>query len=103
MINNLVFMIVFMIVFMFSLGSNFYLINQNSKLKYLTKINNEKINLQNETIKQMSLDSEKYKCSLDDLENYTKEKYKKIKYSKDDESCEAKLKDIEASLHIFNN
>lgn len=82
------------------------LVKDNAKLEQRLTIAAHTIETQNKAIEQIKLDSEKYHCSIDDMNNYTRDKYSKvIRETEEHESgsCEAKLESLEKALLIFNS
>lgn len=82
-------------------GSCAYLLNKNAELSTLNKINNAIVESQTQAIEQMALESEKYHCDLESMNEYTRAKYSAVITEHKNESCEAKLKEFEKALHIY--
>lgn len=78
------------------------LIHKNAELEQRLAINDSIVESQNKAIEQIIIDSEKYACSLDAMEDFTKSKYERVKHEHEYESCEAKLKAFEEALHIYS-
>lgn len=82
-------------------SSNAYLLSKNAELKTLAKINDAVVESQNAAIEQIIIDTEKYHCDLESMNDYAKSKYEKVIHDHEDESCEAKLTELEKALNIF--
>ncbi|WP_110558446.1 hypothetical protein [Helicobacter cinaedi] len=96
------YLIVFLSIIIFTLGGSCaYLLNKNAELKTLNQINSAVVEHQTKAIEQMALESEKYHCDLESMNDYTREKYSKVVTEHKDESCESKLKAFEEALHIY--
>lgn len=78
------------------------LVRDNAKLEQRLAINEKVVEEQNKAIQQLALDSEEYHCSLEDMNNYTRNKYDRVIHEHEDETCEAKLESLEKAFHIFN-
>lgn len=78
------------------------LIHKNAELEQRLVINDAIVESQNKAIEQIIIDSEKYACSLDAMEDFTKSKYERVSHEHENESCEAKLKAFEEALHIYS-
>lgn len=78
-----------------------YLASENSKLKTLAQINNAVVESQNAAIEQIIIDTEKYHCDLDSMNDYARAKYDKVIHEHENETCEAKLAELEKALSIF--
>lgn len=84
-------------------GECAYLLSKNAELKTLSEINNALLDSQTQAIEEMELESQKYHCDLESMNEYTKEKYSTIIIEHKDESCESKLKAFEKALNIYES
>lgn len=82
-------------------GGNAYLLTQNSRLKTERLYLEGAVLAQNDAIKNMALESEKYRCSIDDMNKYTENKYKKALQGHERDTCEGKLKSLNAMFQAF--
>lgn len=93
---------IFLGLIIFTLGGSCaYLLNKNAELKMLNQINNAIVDSQTKAIEQMALESEKYHCDLESMNDYTRAKYSAVITEHKDESCESKLKEFEKALNIY--
>lgn len=86
-------------------GLIFVVINlatEKTELKHKLLDTQATLQLQNEKIQQMELDSKKYHCDIDSLNQYTKDKYKNIKDSSELKTCDEKIAEFEKMLGIYN-
>lgn len=79
-----------------------HLASAKAKLEYALNDTKAELQLQNDQIEQLKLDSEKYHCDIDSLNQYTRDKYKNVKDSASLETCEAKMAEFEKMLGIYN-
>lgn len=83
-------------------GSSAYLLTQNSKLKTERAYLEGAVQAQNSAIEDMALEAEKYRCSIDDMNKYTENKYKKALQGHERDTCEGKLKSLNAMFQAFH-
>lgn len=83
-------------------SSNAYYIAQNSKLKTERAYLEGAVKAQNDAIEDMALEAEKYRCSIDDMNKYTENKYKKALQGHERDTCEGKLKSLNAMFQAFH-
>lgn len=82
-------------------SSNAYYIAQNAKLKTERAYLEGAVKAQNDAIEDMALEAEKYRCSIDDMNKYTENKYKKALQGHERDTCEGKLKSLNAMFQAF--
>lgn len=90
-------------IFIILLGGNVYFIQENAKLKLQAEINNSLVDSQNRAIEELAIANDEYHCSIDDMNRYTNEKYKKALRGHETETCEQKLEAITKSFQTFGN
>lgn len=96
------YLVIALIAIIFALGGGCaYLISLASELKTIAKINNAVVESQNAAIEQIIIDTEKYHCDLESMNEYAKSKYEKVMHDSLDESCESKLNELEKALNIY--
>lgn len=88
-------------VFIVLLSGNVYFIQENAKLKLQAEINNSLVESQNKAIENLAIANDKYHCSIEDMNRYTSEKYKKALSGHETETCEQKLDAITKSFQTF--
>lgn len=92
----------FVVTLFIAFFSYVMLFKENNRL---TKENLElvsHINTQNEQILKQKIDLENYKCDLDSMKEYAINEYKKaFEKTKNDKTCEGKLKHLETILKSY--
>ncbi len=90
-------------VFILLFSGNIYLIQENAKLKLQAELNDSLVESQNRAIEELAIANDEYHCSIDDMNRFTTEKYKKALRGHETETCEQKLEAITKSFQIFGN
>lgn len=83
-------------------GGNIYLMQKNDVLSAKLATSESLLELQTQQIEQIALDTKIYTCDIHTLDTYTKQKYSKIIHDEHNQTCEAKLENLERALDIFN-
>lgn len=83
------------------ISANVYLVKKSTRLEAKLQNTEAYIDLQNQAIEALALDTQAYTCDLDTMETYTRAKYDKV--LSDGESCEAKLEALKQVLDLFNH
>ncbi|TLD97674.1 hypothetical protein LS71_002735 [Helicobacter jaachi] len=85
-----------------SLYANMLLYAQKSRIELQNQIAQSAIELQNAQIKDMALQSETYHCDLDSINEYIRSKFNHIADERTLPTCEAKLKELEKALGVYD-
>lgn len=85
-----------------SAGYIISLVSKAEKLETQLLIAEQSLKNQNQAIEKLKLDSEKYACDRESLNEYTKAKYSSVMSEHELDSCELKLKEFEKALGIYD-
>ena len=77
------------------------LISKAERLEIELTLSKEALKAQNDAIEKLRLDSEKYACDRESLNDYTKAKYSSVMSEHELDSCEMKLLEFEKALGIY--
>lgn len=97
-------LIVYSVMVAFLLGILGYFMLENTKLKqHILKLN-VSIEMQNKTIKEQKIELENYICDIDSMKAYALKEYEKaFEQTKDDKTCEGRVKHLENILKSYED